>query len=658
MPDASIPARALRLMPRRSARSLRPARAALAAGVVGGALFGSALLAQSALAQAVEHPFSFSLLPGQVPPLVLPRFAWGDVDGDGDLDIVAIGLRSVGTAPTPYAAVLRNDGRAPDPLAPGGVTVRLTAVPLPLALAYGDVALGDIDRDGDLDLLVTGSLDAAAPHRPRAVLYRNDGRGGFTDSGVALPQVFGGSARMADFDGDGALDLLLTGTSTTGAPYLPTTALLRQSGPFAFTPVAGSGLPGLAFGDVRIVDADGDGDLDAFVSGIASVGAAPGAPLGALYLNTGGRFAASPLAVPGGALARIDAVRRGGALDLAATAGRPYPMGLTGSVRVSVGTNAAGTGGVALAPDPLVGGTVLWTDIESDGLPELVIGGQTRPLGTMATRLYRVRPVGTGGSVRLDLAGHLEGLRHGGAAIGDLDGDGDLDIAASGITRTGTAAGVVYRNDNWGRPTVPTPPIAFAATPDGGGLRLRWDAAEGAASYAVRIGTEAGRSDLVAADAAPSGWRTVAQPGPVAEPSLWLSPALLARAPGGRVHIGVQAISAALVGSPFAEIAADVSTVTSAAAPDRPTVWAIGAPAPQPLRGAGHVRVSVPTATPGATLDLVDALGRTVARLHAGPLAPGVHDVPLDGGSLAPGVYMLRLATPGGLVTRPLVIAR
>ena len=649
-------------MPRRSARSLRPARAALTAGVVGGALFGGvlfggALAARPALGQAVEHPFSFSLLPGQVPPLVLPRYAWGDVDGDGDLDIVAIGLRSVGTTPTPYAAVLRNDGRAPDPLAPGGVTVRMTAVPLPLALAHGDVALGDVDRDGDLDLLVTGSLDAAAPHRPRAVLYRNDGRGAFTGSGVALPQVFGGSARLADLDGDGALDILLTGTGTTDAPYAPATTVLRQSGPFAFTAVADSGLPGLAFGDMRIVDADGDGDLDVLASGIASTGGAPGAALGALYLNTGGRFASSPLAVPGGALARADAVRRGGALDLAVTAGRPYPMGLTGSVRVTVGTNAAGTGGAALAVDPLVGGTVLWTDIEGDGLPDLILAGQTRPLGTTTTRVYRLRPPGTG-SARLDLAGHLEAMRHGGAAIGDLDGDGDLDIAASGITRSGAAAGLLYRNDTWGRPTVPTPPIAFSATPENGGLRLRWDAAADAASYAVRIGTESGMGDLMAADAAPSGWRTVAQPGPVAGPSLWLSPALLARAAGGRIHAGVQAISAALVGSPFAEITADASTATAAAAPARPAVWAIGAPAPQPLRGAGHIRIAVPTAAADATLDLVDALGRTVARLHAGPLAPGLHDIALDGGALAPGVYVLRLRTPGGLATRPLVVAR
>ena len=65
-------------------------------------------------------------------------------------------------------------------------------------------AWGDYDRDGWLDLYVTGNRDPS-------VLYRNDGAGGFTASPyspqVALPDAETGGAVWADYDNDGWLDL-------------------------------------------------------------------------------------------------------------------------------------------------------------------------------------------------------------------------------------------------------------------------------------------------------------------------------------------------------------------------------------------------------------------------------------------------------------------
>ncbi len=72
-------------------------------------------------------------------------------------------------------------------------------------LAIGQ-AWGDYDRDGWIDLFVTGNL---APN----VLYRNEGDGTFSVSEhsalLSLPDVPSGGATFADYDNDGWLDLYI-----------------------------------------------------------------------------------------------------------------------------------------------------------------------------------------------------------------------------------------------------------------------------------------------------------------------------------------------------------------------------------------------------------------------------------------------------------------
>ena len=51
-------------------------------------------------------------------------------------------------------------------------------------------------------------------------------------------------------------------------------------------------------------------------------------------------------------------------------------------------------------------------------------------------------------------------------------------------------------------------------------------------------------------------------------------------------------------------------------------------------------------------------VGREVLRLHDGPLSAGAHTFALDGGTLAPGVYLARVTLGEAITTARLTITR
>ncbi len=211
---------------------------------------------------------TFTSLAGPFLGVLAGNIAWGDADGDGDLDLLVTGVTSASTAGVAATRLYRNDG--------GGV---FTSVTHPFPNCYdGAVTWGDYDHDGDLDVVIAGTTNTAGLY---ANVWRNDGGGVFTDAGVNLPGTDLGFAVWGDYDNDGDLDLLFGGNSNDGF----ITRLYRNDGN-GFTDV-NAGLLGEIWASAAWGDYDNDGDLDAMIIGYDAVAQVRRS---ILYRNDAGTF--------------------------------------------------------------------------------------------------------------------------------------------------------------------------------------------------------------------------------------------------------------------------------------------------------------------------------------------------------------------------------
>jgi len=128
-------------------------------------------------------------------------------------------------------------------------------------------ALGDLDADGDLDLVVGNKIDAAAGDAARLYVFLNEGSASaprFRQSpAMRVAGAYHLAPALGDLDGDGDLDLLV-GTWNQGVLFLRNEGSARDPR-FALDdagaiepPRAGNASPALA-------DLDGDGDLDLLI---------------------------------------------------------------------------------------------------------------------------------------------------------------------------------------------------------------------------------------------------------------------------------------------------------------------------------------------------------------------------------------------------------
>jgi hypothetical protein len=172
--------------------------------------------------------------------------AWGDYDNDGNLDIIIAGESDSGG----ISVIYRNNG---DNSFTEQTDIELKGV------YTGSVAWGDYDNDGNLDILLTGNSDLGRV----STVYHNNGNNSFTEQSVNLPPVSNSSAVWGDIDNDGDLDILITGN--TGTSYI--SRVYSNTGNNTFTHLTSMIMSGVYNSSVALGDFDNDRDLDILLTG-------------------------------------------------------------------------------------------------------------------------------------------------------------------------------------------------------------------------------------------------------------------------------------------------------------------------------------------------------------------------------------------------------
>jgi hypothetical protein len=276
-----------------------------------------------------------------------------------------------------------------------------------LATMGGGVAMGDFDGDGYPDLFFTGS--AGNGKKPLAgpcgALYRNRGDGTFEDvtarSGIrACGWTMG--AFWVDVDGEGRLDLVVTGVGAT--------RLYKNLGDGTFQDVTAErnlAAPGYAVG-IAAGDADGDGRVDLYVVGYLDTDYAKESSFGQFEVRVpedyDGQEAKLNVQAEGGRF--VERAREAGVLN---------------------------TGGRGLS--------AVFFDYDGDGRQDLYVANDRT-----TNVLYRNEGNGTFRDVTAETgAGKREHeARAGmGVAIGDYDGDGRPDVL---VTNFSGEPKTLYRN--------------------------------------------------------------------------------------------------------------------------------------------------------------------------------------------------------------------
>ena len=196
---------------------------------------------------------------------------WTDYDNDGDLDMYLSKCRGGVTDPTDPRRInmlFQNDGNN-----------NYSEVADQANLKLGDQSwsadFADIDNDGDMDCFILN-------HYTPSLLFENDGSGVFTDitatSGMASNlNFFGIQAIFRDFNNDGFVDLLISGTEDR---------LFMNDGDKSFTevvdPFTGDDMESFAIGDLN-----NDGFLDIY-AGYANLFTSPSTIDDILFMNNGG----------------------------------------------------------------------------------------------------------------------------------------------------------------------------------------------------------------------------------------------------------------------------------------------------------------------------------------------------------------------------------
>lgn len=311
---------------------------------------------------------TFENMDAGLPDLSFSMTAFGDVDGDGDLDVYVSGYLSDYTL-----------GGGLYIYEEGSYTLSTTAV-LP-NLSMGSARWGDIDNDGDVDLLVMGLDDPNEISITNIYLNNNDGT--FSNLELGFFPGYMGEVALVDFNNDTYLDVAVTGFDYVSEVFA--TKLYKNNTDNTFTELTSVDLPGMNMGRIKFADYDNDDDQDFVLSGW-------GGDDNTFYTR----------------------------------------------IFNNNGDETFTESGIPLLESWL--GDTEWGDFNADGNIDLIISGASGSGEDRNTLIYR----NNGDGSFTDIEANIEGVSHSSLEWGDFDNDGDLDVLITGATTAPDEGNYIY----------------------------------------------------------------------------------------------------------------------------------------------------------------------------------------------------------------------
>lgn len=302
-------------------------------------------------------------------------------------------------------------------------------------VSFGAASYADFNQDGDMDFILTGSN---APNSSLTKLYENDGNTFVEVTGTGFPDVTLGAVEWGDFNNDNYPDLLIQGYIE--GTEVAVTKLFKNNGNGTFTDMAAA-LPQVYQGAASWADFNNDNYLDFALSGFDETA---GTYISKLFKNNQNETFSELMAVnlPGTLLGKIKWAdyNNDSFQDFVLTG-----FGLSNFVTeiwYNNGNETFTKSAIILQKCWL--GDVEWADYNNDSNIDLFLTGDNS--GTKYSILYHNNGDGT-----FDDSNEIfSGVSHSSVEWADFDNDGDLDIFLAGTgdaMGSGAYLGMVYLND-------------------------------------------------------------------------------------------------------------------------------------------------------------------------------------------------------------------
>lgn len=463
----------------------------------------------------------FKEVPSGVENVNNSSVAWGDYDNDDDLDLLIMGWNGKERLTKIFQ---NNQGKFQ------AIETKFEGVN---SIVSNNLAWGDYDNDGNLDIIVTGQNGEGRIAR----IYHNNEDGDFNEHNHQIDGVFASTVAWGDYDNDGDLDILMTGRNPDHAEL--TRIYKNEGGDFELLK---ANLYGVEDGVAAWGDYDNDGDWDILLTG--RYDARQLHSISKIYRNDEGKFidinaGLEPVSRSSVAWGDYD---NDNDLDILLTGYTDDKKAVTHIYRNNKGVFTK------IPLNNIVGvirSSVAWGDYDNDNDLDFVISGVDQN-NKRITKLYQNQ----GNEQFNEVSYKFADIASGAVAWGDYDNDGDLDLIVSGEDANFKIYTKLYENTLNARPQIGAIPQNLKAEVKGNQVILSWDKSrEGGLSYNLRIGTRKDGEDVFISMSNPAtGFRKVVEEGNTAHHTTWTVNNLKP----GTYYWSVQAVNNAYKASAFA----------------------------------------------------------------------------------------------------------